>query len=127
MTGTTSRKAPAGAAVGAPARALPALGCGSLLVDLFTRAAPGMTAAELQHIAAGAADLAECLADRAAAVAEGVGCLVAEDGDSAGSGCFRDADSVPGVLWHFGDVFAQVAGLVRVSKDARALAGDGRR
>lgn len=105
---------------------LPGLtGCG-VLEMLFNRAAPGMTVAELEHLSNQAGDLAHSIALRAAEVAEGVGALVADEGATevvnGASGAFRNTSDLPGLLWHFGDVFQHVAGLVSVSGSAAFLA-----
>lgn len=110
----------------APARPLRGLtGC-SVLELLFNRAAPNMTGPELAHLASQSGELAQSIALRAAEVAEGVGLLIADDTahGAAGieTGAFRDNNSLPGLLWHFGDVFQQVAGLVGVADEAAFLA-----
>ena len=110
----------------APSLPLPGLtGCG-VLEMLFNRAAPGMTVTELEHLSNQAGDLAHSIALRAAEVAEGVGALVADEGATevmnGASGAFRNTSDLPGLLWHFGDVFQHVAGLVSVSGSAAFLA-----
>ncbi|NYG31635.1 hypothetical protein HZU83_20735 [Sphaerotilus montanus] len=93
-----------------------------LLETLFQRAALTMSADELQHVANQAGELAYDISDRAAGVAERLGCLVFTDKGDRANGAFQSADQLPGLLWHFSDVFRHVAGLVSVSGSAEAMA-----
>jgi hypothetical protein len=110
----------------APSQPLPGLtGC-SVLEMLFNRAAPSLTAGELEHLSQQAGELAQTIAQRAADVAEGIGLLIADESAAHGEpdepGAFRNSSDLPGLLWHFGDVFQQVAGLVSVAGEAAFLA-----
>lgn len=114
-----------------PPQPLPGLtGC-SVLEMLFNRAAPSLTAGELESLSQQAGELAHTIAQRAADVAEGVGMLIASEsathGEPGESGAFRDSSDLPDLLWHFGDVFRQVAGLVHVADEAAFLVRKGQR
>jgi hypothetical protein len=119
------------AATPAPSQPLPGLtGC-SVLEMLFNRAAPSLTPGELEHLSQQAGELAQTIAQRAADVAEGIGLLIADEsaahGEPDDSSTFRNSSDLPGLLWHFGDVFQQVAGLVSVAGEAAFLARGARR
>lgn len=103
------------AAAPAPEQRLGAPDARSVLQILMLHAAPHLTPAEREHI--GRVDeCAQQMASHAAAVATGLGCLISGDVDS---GNFQTQDSVPPVLWHFGELLTTIAGLIEVAGLAR--------
>ncbi|WP_442775022.1 hypothetical protein [Sphaerotilus montanus] len=93
-----------------------------LLETLFQRAAPTMSADELQHVANQAGELAYDISDRAADLAIRIGGLASIDKGTHAIGAFQSAEGLPGLMFHFSDVFRHVAGLVSVSGNAEAMA-----
>lgn len=76
---------------------------------------------ELRWFADHAAEHAGYVSRHAADLADGLGCLICGDVAEAGhlpAGTFQSTHDVPQVLFHFGEVFRQVAGLVYVAEEA---------
>lgn len=92
----------------------------SAIQTLMLRAGPHLTTEERQHL--GRLDeQARVLSANAAAVAEGLSCIVAYDGQTdVGAGNFQSAAEVAGLLIVFGGVFDAIAGMI----DAAGLARD---
>lgn len=99
-------------------------GGAALLRLLYRRASQNLNESDLRWLAIDGAAYAEQTARNAAALAEGVGCLVSSDGDaiaarsSASAGCFQSASDVPALLFHFAAVFEQLEGLTNVTAEA---------
>jgi hypothetical protein len=111
----------------APELARP-LGVGGdgLLLALFERLRPTMTAAELDHVA-GLTQEAAGLVRQMATLCNGLGCLVQHDaaamGEGAGSaGNFQDGDEVASLLWLLGSVAGHAHALLQVASMAETLA-----
>lgn len=84
------------------------------LLDLLARkAAPHLSTADLEGIVSGSATHVEDMAQRLAAMSEGLGCLVAHDGggEVPGAGSFQSGDSVSQLLFLYGDVLQSIAGV----------------
>jgi hypothetical protein len=100
----------------------------SLLELLYLRAAPHLSRADLCRIAVDSAAYAESVASNAAEVAEGIGALIAVDSDDAGnlrSGAFQEISDLPGLLWHFAEVFRSVQGAAHVASRAASTLNAG--
>ena len=103
---------------GAPATDAPSQLEGGLftprgLVELlYVKAAPQLSLADLSAIASGAASYAEDMANRSADLADGLGCLIAEDASNGpGAGNFQDGAGVSQLLFHFGDLLRSIEGV----------------
>lgn len=71
------------------------------LVDLlFTAAGPRLHRADLLTIINGGAEYLENASRHAAELAEGVGCLVAHDGNGSGAGSFQSPEGTAALMWH---------------------------
>lgn len=72
------------------------------LIDLlFSKAGASLSRAELLAIVRGGAQFAQDAAGNGARVAEGLGCLVVNDGEAESrSGNFQDGESVAVLMWH---------------------------
>lgn len=95
----------------------------SVLRLLFENFQGKLTREELEHLAT-ADECAQSIARSAAAVANGLGSLVANDGaadPTARAGNFQGADEVSSLLFLFGAVFEQLEDLSFIAGEANAL------
>ena len=85
----------------------------SLLLGLIERASENLSADDLAHIS-GMTEDAECMVRQIATLCDGLGCLVAADGEngkSAGTGSFQTGDDLSNLLWAIGSMAAHAAGI----------------
>lgn len=89
---------------------------GSVLELLMTRAAGSLSKSELQWLALNGPGHAHYLASNGAKVIDGLGCLVAGDGeqDGPGVGSFQSSHDVPLLAFHVGELLRQIDGLLTV-------------
>jgi hypothetical protein len=85
---------------------------------LMDRAAPGLLEEERRYLE-GATDAAALQAHHAAKVAEGIGCLIAND---KSTGALQSPEDLSALLFHFAETFAQVGALAELG----SLAAEGR-
>lgn len=90
---------------------------------LYNRANDHMTPSELGEVGATMLDQAESAARNLSSVAEGIGCLVSNDGmQDSPFGSFQDSDSVSKLLWSISQQADMIAALVWVGSEARLTA-----
>jgi len=90
---------------------------------LYIRASDHMTPAELDEVGSTMLDQAESAARNLSSVAEGISCLVSNDGmQDSPFGSFQDSDSVSGLLWSISQQADMIAALIWVGGEARAHA-----
>lgn len=96
----------------------------SALSLLFERARDQLSPADLEWLGGGSREYAMSIAEQAATVIEGIGCLVSNDlrcepADRAGN--FQDAADFPELLWHFSAVFREIRGHLALASAAANL------
>lgn len=89
----------------------------SVLSFLMERA--HLTKEELEWLAGGAEDRAFFMLGNLEDVADGIGCLVSNDGrNKSRAGSFQDSGDVPNLLFHLADVVGTARALLQVGSDA---------
>mgnify|MGYP000903194961 CR=1 FL=1 len=94
----------------------------SLLRGLFKRSADRLTDDELSTVAESSVE-AENIVGHIATLCEGIGCLVAADGDrqrGASAGNFQRAEDVATLLWALGGMASYAKGMMNVAGWAEA-------
>jgi len=82
----------------------------NLIRLLMSTAAAHLASDDLHAIVDGGASFVDQSARHAAEVAEGLGCLVADD-DAAGVGSFQSGQDVAGLLFHMAEHLQALAGI----------------
>lgn len=115
LTGELKSEAP-------PQRPRQAFDGRSVLELLFAKAEGRLSRRELEFLS-DASQYAQSLAQKAADVATGIGCLIDTDGEHAArgnvsAGNFQSSHDVPTLLFHFAEVFTHIEGLASIGSQA---------
>lgn len=127
MTHTSYHAAPASIqSSGTPVAALPVFSPRTLLQLLWERAHQHMTPQELQWLADKVPEFSCFYAAQLEVVLQGVGCLVAADGQHpaaghGGAGSFQHHAEVQDLLFAHANQMSLLSGMARIAGDAAAL------